>query len=88
MTTSPVDPLRLRAGNDRPLRPRGRFVLYWMTRARRLGWSRALDRAVALARELRRPLVILEALRFRRKTAALQTLAYDEYVARRPVRLR
>ena len=31
---------------------------------------------------------VVEALRFRRKTAALQTLAYDEYVARRPVRLR
>ncbi len=34
-----------------------------MTAARRLGWNYALDRAVELARELDRPLVVLEALR-------------------------
>lgn len=40
-----------------------RFVLYWMTAARRPSWNFALDRALAWARELGLPLVVLEALR-------------------------
>ena len=48
---------------DRPLRPDGEFVVYWMTAARRLGWNYALERAVALAEAQARPLVVLEALR-------------------------
>ncbi len=55
--------LRIRDANDAPLRPRRDYVLYWMTAARRPGWNFALDRAVARARELGRPLVIFEALR-------------------------
>jgi deoxyribodipyrimidine photo-lyase len=43
--------------------PDGHYVLYWMTSARRASHNFALDRAVELARDLRRPLVILEALR-------------------------
>ena len=58
-----VPPERLRAVNAAPLRPGRAFVLYWMTAARRVRWSHALDRAVGLARELHRPLVIYEPLR-------------------------
>src|SRR5512138_934493 len=58
-----VDHLRVRAANDAPLRPDGRYVLYWMTTARRAAWSFALDHAVSHARRLGRPLVVLEALR-------------------------
>ncbi|HZZ84713.1 MAG TPA: deoxyribodipyrimidine photolyase [Anaeromyxobacteraceae bacterium] len=54
---------RVRAANDRPVRREGAFVLYWMIAARRPAWSHALDRAVAWARELRRPLLVLEPLR-------------------------
>ncbi|MFO0724030.1 MAG: deoxyribodipyrimidine photolyase [Myxococcota bacterium] len=39
------------------------FVLYWMTAARRLEHSFALDHAVSLAVKLKKPLVILEPLR-------------------------
>ena len=49
--------------NQAPVRPDGRWVLYWMTAARRPGWSFALDRALEHCRALRRPLVVLEALR-------------------------
>ncbi|MBS1148985.1 MAG: deoxyribodipyrimidine photolyase [Myxococcaceae bacterium] len=42
---------------------RGSYVLYWMTAARRLEANFALDRAIELAREKRRPLLIFEALR-------------------------
>lgn len=45
------------------MRGDGSFVLYWMTSARRVEWNFALDRAIAHAEELGRPLVILEALR-------------------------
>ncbi|MFN8546783.1 MAG: deoxyribodipyrimidine photolyase [Candidatus Eisenbacteria bacterium] len=59
--STPAD--RCRARNSAPIRPERGFVLYWMTSARRTRWNYALDHAVALAVELRKPLVILEALR-------------------------
>jgi deoxyribodipyrimidine photo-lyase len=54
---------RIRLMNDRPTNPHGEFVVYWMTSARRLHWNFGLQRAVELAIEYRRPLLILEALR-------------------------
>ena len=54
---------RVRVLRDAPLRADGDYVLYWMIAARRARWNHGLDRAVALARELGRPLVVLEALR-------------------------
>lgn len=59
----PVPPLRIRPLNDAPFRPEGEFVLYWMIASRRLAWNFSLDRALEWCRDLRRPLVILEALR-------------------------
>lgn len=55
--------LRIRPVNEAPVRADGSFVLYWMVAARRVGWNFALDRALEWARQLDRPLVILEALR-------------------------
>lgn len=60
---SAVPSLRLRPLNREAVRPGGEFVLYWMVAQRRLTWNFALDRAVERALELKRPLVILEALR-------------------------
>ena len=54
---------RIRVLRDLPPSPRGAFILYWMTSARRPRWNFALDRAVEIARELQKPLVVLEALR-------------------------
>jgi len=48
---------------DRPVREDGRFVLYWMIANRRVRYNFALQRAVEHARSLRKPLVVLEALR-------------------------
>jgi deoxyribodipyrimidine photo-lyase len=56
-------PERLRALNDRPVRGAGRYVLYWMTAFRRTRFNAALEHAVARARELAKPLLVLEALR-------------------------
>jgi deoxyribodipyrimidine photo-lyase len=55
--------LRLFAQNEKPLNPAGEFVLYWMTMNRRLYSNFALERAVSHAKELNKPLLILEALR-------------------------
>jgi deoxyribodipyrimidine photo-lyase len=49
--------------NAAPVRGDREYVLYWMVAARRVRHSPALERAVALARELARPLVVLEPLR-------------------------
>ena len=58
-----ISDLRVRRCNVRPVKAGGDYVLYWMIAARRAEWNYALDRAVALAEELRRPLVVLEAVR-------------------------
>jgi deoxyribodipyrimidine photo-lyase len=60
---SPVPETRIRRVNQAPLNPRGDFVLYWMTAARRVQRNFGLQRAVERASELKRPLVVLEALR-------------------------
>lgn len=59
----PLNPLRLFAENDAPLRPDGRYVLYWMVGARRTRHSHALEHAVYRAAKLSLPLLVLEALR-------------------------
>lgn len=63
MAMNSVPAHRIRRANDVPVNPRGDFVLYWMTANRRVTWNYGLQRAVDLALELGKPLVILEALR-------------------------
>lgn len=60
-TAVPKD--RIRVSRAEPLRGDGEFVVYWMIAARRLAYNFALDRAIEIAHELRKPLVVLEALR-------------------------
>ncbi len=54
--------LRVRPANDALVRRDGDFVLYWMTAARRVHFNFGLERAAEWARELGRPLVVLETL--------------------------
>ncbi|UCF83973.1 MAG: hypothetical protein JSV50_22930, partial [Desulfobacteraceae bacterium] len=58
-----VAQIRIRKANNAPVNPKGDFVLYWMTAYRRIHWNFSLDRAVSRAKEMDKPLVILEALR-------------------------
>src|SRR5262245_61372212 len=60
---SDVPAVRIRSANQAAVNPGGRFVLYWMIAQRRTEWNFALDRALEWARQLRKPLVVLEALR-------------------------
>jgi len=60
---SSVPALRIISCNKTHVNAKGAFVLYWMTAFRRPISNFALDRAVDWARELRKPLVVMEALR-------------------------
>jgi deoxyribodipyrimidine photo-lyase len=60
-STVPTD--RIRVENDRPVDPDGKWVLYWMIAARRTRFNFGLERAADWARQLGRPLLVLEALR-------------------------
>ena len=60
---STVPQIRIRQANDKAVNGKGDFVLYWMIAFRRTKWNYSLQRAVDWARDLGKPLVILEALR-------------------------
>ena len=59
----PIPDIRLAPVNDADIDEDGDYVLYWMIAQRRTRWNFALDHAVHRARELDKPLVVLEALR-------------------------
>ncbi len=61
---------RIRTGNDRAPQPAGSFVLYWMTATRRPGWNFGLQRAAGWARDLGKPLLVLEAIGCRHRWAS------------------
>ena len=54
---------RIRQVNRLPARPDREYVFYWMTAFRRTRANFALERAVDVAREWQKPLIVLEALR-------------------------
>lgn len=59
-----VPDIRIREiGEQSAVNRDGRYVLYWMTAFRRTTWNFSLQRAVEWARDLRKPLLILEPLR-------------------------
>ena len=55
--------LRIRCAADQVVNQQGEYVLYWMTSYRRAYWNFSLQRAVEWSKELKRPLVVLEAVR-------------------------
>jgi len=61
MSAVPND--RIRALNDAAFAADRDYVVYWMVAARRTRWNFALDRAIELAHEHGKPLIVLEALR-------------------------
>ncbi|MBC8874144.1 MAG: deoxyribodipyrimidine photolyase [Planctomycetes bacterium] len=60
---SHVPESRIRKANDADFDAEGQYVLYWMTAFRRTEWNFSLQRAVDWARDLKKPLVVLESLR-------------------------
>lgn len=55
--------IRITSLNDHDANTDGEFVLYWMIAQRRTVYNFALDRAIELAKDLKKPLVIFEPLR-------------------------
>ncbi|OUU20999.1 MAG: hypothetical protein CBC13_09650 [Planctomycetia bacterium TMED53] len=53
---------RVRIVNDKAVNRDGEYILHWMTTARRCRFNHALDRSVAWAKFLNKPLLICEAL--------------------------
>ncbi len=62
MNISAISELRLSVLHKLPPKADGKYVVYWMTAARRDRWNFALQRAIGWALELKRPLVIIEVL--------------------------
>jgi deoxyribodipyrimidine photo-lyase len=60
---SSIPDLRIRTHNRAQVNTEADFVLYWMTAYRRSEYNYSLQRAVDWSRDLKKPLVILEALR-------------------------
>jgi deoxyribodipyrimidine photo-lyase len=58
-----IPELRVQRSNSGAMQSDGEFVLYWMTSARRPSYNFALEHALTLASELKKPLLVLEALR-------------------------
>ena len=61
MVQFPVE--RIVRYNNASINTDGEFVLYWMTAFRRAHWNFSLERAAGWAQEMRKPLLVLEALR-------------------------
>jgi deoxyribodipyrimidine photo-lyase len=70
LQSSQVPALRLRRLNIQAVAPQRDWVLYWMTAFRRTRSNYALQTARDMARQLRKPLVIFEALRVRYRWAS------------------
>lgn len=86
-----VPSIRLTSANAEQVHARKGFVLYWMHAFRRANWNFSLDRALDWAKELGRPLVILETLpsgrrwdSVRHHRFALEGMAASERRLQRP----
>ena len=55
--------IRINILNNTPINTQGDYVLYWMVSNRRTEWNFALQRACELSAELKKPLLVFEALR-------------------------
>jgi deoxyribodipyrimidine photo-lyase len=53
---------RVRSLNNHPVNAAGQFVLYWMAAFRRTRWNFALQQAATWAKDLAKPLLVLETL--------------------------
>ncbi len=67
---NPVSDVRIQVANDSDINPNRDYVVYWMTAFRRLRYNFALQRAVEIATELNKPLIVFEALRCEYKWAS------------------
>ncbi len=60
---------RIMQANSAAINPEGNFILYWMIANRRPTWNFSMDRALEWSEELKKPMLVVEALRCGHKWA-------------------
>ena len=72
----PVSQDRIEVLNQCEVESDGEYVLYWMVSTRRIHFNPALQRAVELAEELGKPLLVFEAISTRHKYASDRIITF------------
>ena len=67
---------RIRSLNKLPQNQNGDYVLYWMTATRRYHYNSGLDRAVEIALEINKPILVVECISIRHKWANERILSF------------
>ena len=62
--------------NDCPINQDGEFILYWMTSCRRFAFNASLQHAVTLSNQLKKPVLVVEAVSITHKFANDRILSF------------
>ena len=62
--------------NDCPINQDGEFILYWMTSCRRFDFNASLQHAVTLSNQLKKPVLVVEAVSITHKFANDRILSF------------
>ena len=73
---NPISSERIEVLNECDIAEGGEYVLYWMVAARRLHFNASLQRAVELAEELGKPLLVFEAISTRHEFASDRIITF------------
>ena len=67
---------RIRTMNHHEINPNGKFILYWMTSCRRFNYNASLQHAISLSRDLKKPVLVVEAVSIKHKFANDRFLSF------------
>ena len=62
--------------NGHEINPNGKFILYWMTSCRRFNYNASLQHAISLSRDLKKPILVVEAVSIKHKFANDRFLSF------------
>ena len=75
-SSSELTESRVSTMNDRPINQDGDFILYWMTSCRRFSFNASLQHAVNLSNQLKKPILVVEAVSITHKFANDRILSF------------
>ena len=67
---------RVMTMNNCPINQDGDFILYWMTSCRRFSFNASLQHAVTLSNQLKKPILVVEAVSITHKFANDRILSF------------
>ena len=67
---------RIRVLRDLPVNHEGDFVVYWMTATRRYRYNAALERAIEVALEINKPLLVVEGVSIRHRWTSERVVTF------------